>query len=143
MQNKVGRIRHLNKGKEVYDVLGESIMDFKVRKTLSQDYGSEAVQKWYGDYRNALNNCLNFQIQSFAASVVNRAALAINRAFKERGWDAQVIAQIHDQLVMEVAEEHAEEAAKIVQHLMQTTTQPPGITLKAPPEIATNLRDGH
>ncbi len=53
------------------------------------------------------------------------------------------ILQIHDQLVMEVAEEHAEEAAKIVQHLMQTTTQPPGITLKAPPEIATNLRDGH
>ncbi len=133
----------MNKGKEVYDVLGESIMDFKVRKTLSQEYGTEAVQKWYGDYRNALNNCLNFQIQSFAASVVNRAALAINRAFKERGWDAQVIAQIHDQLVIEVKEEYADEAAKIVQHLMQTTTQPPGIVLKAPPEIAINLRDGH
>jgi DNA polymerase I-like protein with 3'-5' exonuclease and polymerase domains len=127
----------------VYDVFGDSIMDFRLRKNLSHEYGSEQVQRWYGDYKNALNNCLNFQIQSFAASVVNRAALAINRAFKERGWDAQVIAQIHDQLVMEVAEEHIEEAAKIVQHIMQTTTQPPGIILKAPPEIAINLRDGH
>ena len=143
VKNKVGRIRHLNKGKEVYDVFGDSIMDFRLRKNLSQEYGSEQVQRWYGDYKNALNNCLNFQIQSFAASVVNRAALAINRAFKERGWDAQVIAQIHDQLVMEVKEEYADEAAKIVQHLMQTTTQPPGIILKAPPEIAINLRDGH
>jgi len=143
VKNRVGRIRHLSKGKQVYDRYGEGIMDWRVRKQLSEEYGATEVTSWYRDYKNALNNCLNFQIQSYAASVVNRAALAINRAFKEKGWDGQVVAQIHDQLVIEVKEELASEAAKLVQHIMETTTQPPGITLKAPPEIAINLRDGH
>ena len=54
-----------------------------------------------------------------------------------------MVAQIHDQLVMKVVKEQAEEAAKIVQEIMENTTKLPGVTLKAPPEIATNLADGH
>ena len=74
---------------------------------------------------------------------MNRAALAINRKFKEVGIRGIVVAQIHDQLVIKVVEEQSKEAAEIVQHIMETTTQLPGVTLKAPPEIATNLADGH
>ena len=118
-------------------------MDWKVRKDLERDYGRDQVLQWYRDYKNALNNCLNFQIQSLAASVVNRAALAINRKFKELNIKGVVVAQIHDQLVMKVVKEQAEEAAKIVQEIMENTTKLPGVTLKAPPEIATNLADGH
>ena len=143
IQNQVGRVRHLDKGKAVYDVFGESIMDWKVRKDLERDYGRDQVLQWYRDYKNALNNCLNFQIQSLAASVVNRAALAINRKFKEIGIKGVVVAQIHDQLVIKVVEEQSKEAAKIVQEIMENTTKLPGVTLKAPPEIATNLADGH
>ena len=143
IQNQVGRVRHLDKGKAVYDIFGESIMDWKMRKELERDYGKDQVLQWYRDYKNALNNCLNFQIQSLAASVVNRAALAINRKFKEVGIKGVVVAQIHDQLVMKVVKEQSQEAAKIVQYIMETTTQLPGVTLKAPPEIATNLADGH
>ena len=93
--------------------------------------------------KDALNNCLNFQIQSLAASVVKRAALGINREFKKRGWDGQVIAQIHDQLIIKIKKELAEEAKWVVKEIMETTTQLPGVTLKAPPEIAKNFRDGH
>jgi len=143
IKNQVGRIRHLDKGKLVYDSFGEKIMDWKFRKDLSKELGSDLVTQLYGDYRNALNNCLNFQIQSLAASVVNRAALAINKEFKKRGWDGQVIAQIHDQLIIKVKEELAHQAAEVVKHIMETTTQLPGVTLKAPPEIAKNFRDGH
>lgn len=143
IKNAVGRIRHLPVVKELYDAMGDKIMDWRVRKDLEQEYGKEAVMNLYRDYRNGLNNVLNFQIQSYAASVVNRAALAINREFKKRGWDGQVVAQIHDQLVILVHESIAKEAAQVVKHLMETTTQPSGITLKAPPELAHNLRDGH
>ena len=97
----------------------------------------------YRDYRNGLNNCLNFQLQSLAAAVVNRAALQINKKARELGYDAVVQAQVHDQLIINVAEDQAEEFSKIVQELMETTTQLPGVTLKAPPEIANNWRDGH
>jgi DNA polymerase I-like protein with 3'-5' exonuclease and polymerase domains len=143
IKNKVGRVRHLWRGKQAYDLYGENLLQVRFRKQLAASIGADAVQDYYMSYRNALNNCLNFQIQSLAASVVNRAALQINNEFRKRGWDGQVVAQIHDQLVVEVREEYAKEAAKVVQTLMETTTQLPGVSLKAPPEIATNLRDGH
>jgi len=90
-----------------------------------------------------MNNCLNYQLQSLAASVVNRAAIKINRKAKELGIDAVVCAQIHDQLVISVAEEQAEEFAPIVQEIMENNLKLPGVTLKAPPELSPNLRDGH
>jgi DNA polymerase I-like protein with 3'-5' exonuclease and polymerase domains len=143
IKNQVGRIRHLERGKIVYDMYGEDIMDWKFRGELAKRTSGEQVKQWYGDYKNALNSCLNYQIQSLAASVVNRAALAINREFRKRNWKGQVIAQIHDQLVIKVQADIAKEAAKVVQDLMQNTTKLPGVTLKAPPSITTNLRDGH
>ena len=143
IKNQVGRIRHLQRGKVVYDAFGERIMDWKFRNELTKQVGGEEVKRLYGDYKNALNNCLNFQIQSLAASVVNRAALAINRELKRRGWEGRVIAQIHDQLIIKVKEELVYEAAEVIKHIMETTTKLPGVTLKAPPEIAKNFRDGH
>ena len=143
IKNEVGRIRHLQRGKVVYDAFGERIMDWKFRNELTKQVGGEEVKRLYGDYKNALNNCLNFQIQSLAASVVNRAALAINRELKKRGWEGRVIAQIHDQLIIKVREELVHEAAEVIKHIMETTTKLPGVTLKAPPEIAKNFRDGH
>ena len=143
IRNEVGRIRHLDKGKAVYDVFGESIMDWKMRKDLERDYGKPQVLQWYRDYKNALNNCLNYQLQSLAASVVNRAALVINKKFKELGINGVVVAQIHDQLVMRVPADKAEECLPWIQDLMENTTKMKGVTLKAPPEVATNLADGH
>ena len=86
---------------------------------------------------------MNYQLQSLAAAVVNRAALQINRKARELGIDAQVVAQIHDQLIINVREDQAEMFAPIVQNLMETTTVLPGVTLKAPPEIANNMYEGH
>lgn len=143
IKNQVGRIRHLQRGKAVYDAFGERIMDWKFRNELTKQVGGEEVKRLYGDYKNALNNVLNFQIQSLAASVVNRAALAINRELKRRGWEGRVIAQIHDQLIIKVREDLVHEAAEVIKHIMETTTKLPGVTLKAPPEIAKNFRDGH
>jgi len=111
--------------------------------TRVKELAKTTVMRDYRDYRNGLNNCLNFQLQSLAAAVVNRAALQINKKARELGYDAVVQAQVHDQLIINVAEDQAEEFSKIVQEVMETTTQLPGVTLKAPPEIANNWRDGH
>jgi len=108
-----------------------------------RDKAKAFVMKEYRDYRNGLNNCLNFQLQSLAAAVVNRAALAINLKAKELNIDAIVQAQVHDQLIINVREDQAERFAPYVKELMETTTILPGVTLKAPPEIANNWKDGH
>lgn len=142
--SKVGRVRHLNRGKAVYDLFGEKILDWNYKKSLVQtgQFTQAEILQCYRDLKNALNNCLNFQIQSLAASVVNRAAIAINLELKRRGLDAIVCAQIHDQLIIDTAEDIAEEVAVIVQDKMENTTKL-AVRLKAPPEIAKNWYDGH
>ena len=143
IKNKVGRIRHLPDVMRIYSRFGDKMLDWKFRKELEGKYGKEQVLKVYRDYRNGLNNCLNYQLQSLAAAVVNRAAIQINRKLKELGVDGRVQAQIHDQLIINVPEGMAEKLAPIIQDLMENTTHLPGVTLKAPPAIAHNFRDGH
>ena len=143
IKNYVGRTRHLPKVKRIYEKFGDRIMDWRFRKDLERQYGKDQVLQVYRDYRNGLNNCLNFQLQSLAAAVVNRAAVKINRKAKELGIDAICQAQVHDQLIINVAEKDAEMFAPYVQDIMEVTTQLPGVTLKAPPEIADNWKEGH
>ena len=143
IKNYVGRIRHLPKVQRIYEKFGDRMMDWRYRKELELQYGKDQVLQAYRDYRNGLNNCLNFQLQSLAASVVNRAALKINRKAKELGIDAIVQAQVHDQLIINVREDQAKDFAPVVQHIMETNLILPGVTLKAPPEISNNWRDGH
>ena len=159
IQNFVGRIRHLPRVKKWYDKFGDRLMDWRFRKELEVNVPPKDIMKngeivktvsprdqvtqAYRDYRNGLNNCLNFQLQSLAAAVVNRAALKINRKARELGIDALVQAQVHDQLIINVDEKDAEMFAPYVQELMENTTKLPGVTLKAPPEIADNWKEGH
>ena len=143
IKNYVGRVRHLPKVKKIFAKYGDQMMDWRFRQSITPQYGKEAVMQAYRDYRNGLNNCLNFQLQSLAAAVVNRAAVVINRKAKELGIDAIVQAQVHDQLIINVAEKDAEMFAPYVQQIMEDTTVLPGVTLKAPPEIANNWAEGH
>lgn len=142
IKTQVGRIRHLPKVKNLYDRYGDNVLDYEFKKQMINAYGEEKAMNIIRDYKNGLNNSMNVQIQGLAASIVNRAAIAINREFRSKGIRGQVIAQIHDQLVMEVEESKAEEAAKIVQDRMENTTRL-SIDLVAPPAICHNLRDGH
>lgn len=141
--NKVGRIRHLPKVKKIFEKYGDQIMDWRFRKSLEDQYGKDPVMQMYRDYRNGLNNCLNYQLQSLAAAVVNRAAVQINRKLRELGVDGRVQAQVHDQLIINVPEDQAHKLAPIIQEIMENTTKLEGVTLKAPPEISLNWRDGH
>ena len=156
IENYVGRVRHLPKVKRIYEQVGDRMMDWRYRKQLETQIPTKTnpktgkiisardqVTQAYRDYRNGLNNCLNFQLQSLAAAVVNRAALKINRKAKELGIDALCQAQVHDQLIINVSEKDAEMFAPYVQEIMENTTKLPGVTLKAPPEIANNWSEGH
>lgn len=142
IKTQVGRIRHLPKVKEIYESLGDSLLDWNVKKQLSREFGEANITNLSRDYKNGINNSCNVQIQGLAASIVNRAAIAINREFKNQGIKGWVCAQIHDQLIMEVEYSRAKEAAKIVQDKMENTTKL-NVPLYAIPEITKNWRDGH
>lgn len=142
VKTQVGRIRHLKRVKEIHDSIGDALLDWNFKKDLEREYGPDQVKKLVGQYKNGLNNSLNVQIQGLAASIVNRAAIAINRELKNKGIIGWVCCQIHDQLIVEVEESKAHEAAKLVQYCMENTTKL-DVPLIAKPAIAKNFRDGH
>lgn len=142
IKTQVGRIRHLPKVKAIYDKIGDDLLDWNIKKEMEYQYGVDKVKSLSRDYINGLNNGCNVQIQGLAASIVNRAALAINRRFKQSGINGWVCAQIHDQLVIEVQYYKAEEACRIAQDCMENTTKL-NVPLYAIPQISKNLRDGH
>lgn len=143
IKNKVGRIRHLPEVRNIHHHFQDKLMDPRFRRALFEKYDEDKVMNLYRDYKNGLNNTLNFQIQSLAASIVNRAALCINRKFKQENIDGLVVAQIHDQLICNVNERDKERACSIIQDCMENTTKLTGVELIAVPEIGTNWRDTH
>ena len=142
VKTQVGRVRHLPKVSYLHGKFGDSLLEWDFQNKLEGQLGKEMVTNMSRDYKNGLNNSMNFQIQSLAASIVNRAAIEINREFKKQGIKGQVVAQIHDQLVMEVDETMADEACKIVQDKMENTTKL-SLDLVAVPSLARNLKEGH
>jgi len=92
--------------------------------------------------KNYYNNAKNFQIQSLGASIVNRACIRIAKELKRLDIDGYICAQVHDQVVVRVAERDVERVAKMVQYIMENTYKI-SLDLKAPPEISCNMRDGH
>jgi DNA polymerase I-like protein with 3'-5' exonuclease and polymerase domains len=142
IKNQVGRIRHLPKVSYLYEKFGDKLLDRTFQSWLMSQLEEDLVINMVRDYKNGVNNSMNFQIQSLAASIVNRAAIEINRALKEHGIDGLVVAQIHDQLVVEIEESQAEEFSKIVRDKMENTTKL-SLPLVAPPAISKNLKEGH
>jgi DNA polymerase I-like protein with 3'-5' exonuclease and polymerase domains len=140
---ETGRIRHLPKVPYLYKKFGDGLLDWKTRGIIEKSLGKELVLSMVRDFKNGVNASFNVQIQALAASIVNRAAIKINREFKKVGIKGLVVANIHDQLIMEVCESRTEDAKRIVQECMENTTLLNGVSLVAIPEIAKNLRDGH
>jgi DNA polymerase-1 len=67
------------------------------------------------EYRAALN----LPAQGSASDIIDRASLNCCRRLKQEGLSANLILSVHDELIFEVQEDHAELAAKIVEHEMR------------------------
>lgn len=139
-----GRIRHMPEAPNIYKAWGPMILDpLRVYEKWGHVPDKYKQMKFvHSKIKNYVNNSRNVQIQGLAASITNRASVAINKAFVDRGWYGGVVAQIHDQILTSVKQEYAEEARALVQQLMQDTYKI-SIPLKAPAKIANNFRDGH
>jgi DNA polymerase-1 len=128
--------------KKVFIILSLSILVMCKKKTeyTTIETNSDFENKELID--NLLNNALNFPIQSAAASLVNRAAIAMSKEFLANGLDAWVSLQVHDQLVISCNKDCIDKVKQIVQDCMENTNTL-AMPLIAKPEVAYNLKDGH
>jgi DNA polymerase I-like protein with 3'-5' exonuclease and polymerase domains len=141
--SEAGRIRHLEFAPEIWDKNGPIILDG--RKLWLKWNGSKKYEEKKEEARKikkALNNGKNFQIQSLAASITNRACIAIARELKRKGVDGHVCAQIHDQIIVRVPKSESKQWQKTVQFLMENAYKI-SIPLKAPAEVAKDFYEGH
>jgi DNA polymerase I-like protein with 3'-5' exonuclease and polymerase domains len=147
---QTGRVRHLNRVKEIHAKHGEKILDFKYKNELinkiakkkGKEEAKKIVQDMYMDYKNGINNARNFQIQGLSASIVNRAMIEIMKRFSSDSIDGWVCATIHDQIIVNISEKDVDKAKIIVEDCMVNTVKL-SVDLKAPPAVSTNWRDGH
>jgi DNA polymerase-1 len=61
---------------------------------------------------------LNAPIQGSAADIIKLAMLALERSIKEEGLRSQMILQVHDELILEVAPGEEERLESIVRKAM-------------------------
>ena len=125
VKSKTGRIRHLDRAKAIYEKFEDNLIEpkaFKMMKGMCKT--PEQTQKLMQlrmEYKNAMNNSKNFQIQSLAASIMNRSAIKIHKMFKEEGLDAYIMLQIHDEFVINASDKDVKRATEITKECMETT----------------------
>ncbi len=61
---------------------------------------------------------LNAPIQGSAADIIKIAMLGVHRALRERGLRSRTLLQVHDELVLEVANGEREEVEALVREQM-------------------------
>jgi len=137
-----GRLRRFPRLQQIYRKYGAMILDdLELWKALNESPGLYAMaKKDRKELKNYLNNAKNVQIQALASSVVNKAAIQINRNFKQQDINALVIAQIHDELLISCVTKDVDKAAQIVKNTMENIWDL-SVKLKAEPSIGTRYGD--
>jgi len=110
-------------------------------------FGNVAHEELPYEYRNLLNLSVNHRIQSTAASIMNRAGIALVQSRDELGqsnalWkEVKIVLQVHDELILEGPQELEAEMIELLKHCMESTVTLPGVALAAEPKAAKNLAD--
>lgn len=125
VKSKAGRVRHLPEIKRILAKWGEPILNgLDLWKALHKNPEQYALAKQ--DARvlnNLLNNALNFPIQSFAASIVNRASIELSKKLKNEGINAYIAANVHDELVLISSEKDVDKTCSYMRYYMENTTK--------------------
>lgn len=144
IESKAGRVRHFPSAPKVWYAHKAYILDnlklWKKYHELPKKY--QQMKYLAKQFKNWRNNSYNVQIQSLASSICNRAAIAINRELKRQNIKGQVVSIIHDQIVVEIEDKHAEKFAKTMEFLMCNVFKL-DVKLKSPACVAKDFFEGH
>jgi len=71
----------------------------------------------------AERTAINAPMQGTAADIIKRAMISVDRALTAKKLDARVVMQVHDELVVEVAEKQADKLAKLLHSSMESAAE--------------------
>ena len=90
----------------------------------------------------AERTAINAPMQGSAADIIKRAMILISEYFKRDSSDAMMIMQVHDELVIEVPEQHAEDVRQACCELMESAAEL-SVPLKVNADIGNNWDEAH
>ncbi|MCA8964263.1 MAG: DNA polymerase I [Planctomycetes bacterium] len=99
---------------------------FGRRRPLGEIDSTNAMQRIAAE-----NMAVNTPIQGAAADIVKRAMLAVHARLAERGLQAKLLLQVHDELVLDVPEDELTEVRRLVVDAMAGAAE-----LKVPLEVS-------
>ena len=105
-------------------------------------YIKELSAKNYNVRKFGERAAMNAPVQGTAADIIKIAMIRTSEALKEAGLEARILLQVHDELLLEVKEEEAEEAAGILKKAMEGAADLP-VPLKAEVERGRNWFECH
>ena len=121
-----------NKDHHVKTILGRKRRLYHDLPIIMPGDSKDEIRDKRGQIARCKRQAVNSIIQGSAADVLKVAMVHISQEFKEKGLDAHIILQIHDELVVDCAEDAIEEAAGIVKRHMEV---PFGKPLRVPLEV--------
>ena len=77
---------------------------------------------------------MNSPIQGSAADIMKISMLKVDEALEKSGFDARIVLQIHDELLVEVKEEEAAKVSELVEEAMKEA-----VSLKVPLEVDAHI----
>ena len=90
----------------------------------------------------AERSAINAPMQGTAADLIKMAMIDLNRSINEKSLDAKIIMQVHDELVLEVKEDHIERVTDLTQSIM-TEVASLEVDLKVDIGIGNNWQQAH
>jgi DNA polymerase I-like protein with 3'-5' exonuclease and polymerase domains len=142
VRSKGGRLRRLPEIPKLIAQWGECLSNgLELWKEYNED-GAQYImaKKDARVFNNLNNNALNFPIQSYAASIVNAASIAMAKQFKERGMKAYICLSIHDELCILCPDDEVEAVKIIMRDCMENTTKL-SVPLVAEPIVGTRYSE--
>ncbi len=95
-------------------------------------YLPELASSNFRDRQMGERMALNAPIQGAAADIIKKAMVQLDRELRSRQLGAEMLLQIHDELVLEVPEEELEEVERLTEEVMESV-----IELKVPLRVDT------
>lgn len=121
IRSEAGRVRHMPRCKTLFAKYGARLGD---SLQLWKDFHNNPVlyteaKVAHKEYKNLCNNAINFQVQSLAASIVNRAAIELVKKLKSEQLKTAIICQVHDELVFEVPQDEISKVMPMIKYVME------------------------
>jgi len=115
----------------------------KSLRLLEAEFNIHSIKEAKAIINNEQRNGYNFPIQSLAASIMNKACIDFYNEIKNRGLDAYICCQVHDQITVLCKTEQSEEVSKILQKCMEnnSVTKEVSVPMKAIPVIVNRWSD--